>query len=144
MTPSQSLPRKPFLLFLRNTGAENYQGIPAEQRDRMVARWNEWFEGLLRQGKAVEGQPLEEKSRLVSGPGGQRVIDGPFAEAKEAIGGYIKLMVADFEEATRIARSHPGLETGLLIEIRELTDDCHLGVVTTGKLEKAAAASVSR
>ena len=60
--------------------------------------------------------------------GGARVIDGPFAEAKEAIGGYVKLMVESIDEATAIAQQHPGLDYGLEIEVREMTASCHLGV----------------
>jgi len=56
------------------------------------------------------------------------VVDGPFAEAKEAIGGYVKLLVSGLEEATEIAKRHPGLEYGLVIEVRSMTPSCHLGV----------------
>lgn len=93
-----------------------------------MTRWNAWYDTLAAQGKAVEGQPLELETRLVSGQGGARVVDGPFAEAKEAIGGYVKLLVNDLDEATRIAQEHPGLAYGLIIEVRQMMDTCHLGV----------------
>jgi len=93
-----------------------------------MTRWTAWYDGLAAQGKAVEGQPLELETRVVSGAGGSRVVDGPFAEAKEAVGGYVKLLVSGTEEATEIARRHPGLAYGLIIEVRQLTDTCHLGV----------------
>lgn len=122
--------RSPFLLLFRNTGAENYRHLSPDQRQEVVQRWNAWFEGLVAQGKAVEGQPLEDATRIVAGPGGSRVTDGPFPESKEAIGGYVKLMVRDLDEATAIARLHPGLEYGLIVEVRAMTPDCHLGVNT--------------
>lgn len=118
----------PYLLFFRNSGPENYQHLSADERQRLVMRWNAWYDELAAAGKAVEGQPLESETRTVSGPGGARVVDGPFAEAKEAIGGYVKLLVRDFDEATAIARRHPGLEFGLQIEVRQMTNHCHLGV----------------
>ena len=93
-----------------------------------MQKWNAWYDGLAKTGRAVEGQPLELETRLVSGSGGARVIDGPFAEAKEAIGGYVKLMVGSMDEATAIAQQHPGLDYGLEIEVREMTSSCHLGV----------------
>jgi len=124
------LTRAPYLLLFRNTGPENYRHLSPDERQEVVQRWNAWFEGLVAQGKAVEGQPLEDATRIVSGPGGNRVTDGPFPETKEAIGGYVKLMVRDLEEATAIARLHPGLEYGLVVEVRALTPDCHLGVNT--------------
>lgn len=123
-------PPAAYLLLFRNSGPENYQHLSAEQRQQIVTRWNAWFEGLVAEGKATEGQPLEAETRIVAGPGGARITDGPFPEAKEAVGGYVKLLVGGVEEATEIARRHPGLEHGLVIEIRELTPHCHLGVNT--------------
>jgi hypothetical protein len=118
------------MLFFRNSGPENHQHLTPDQRQQLVTRWNAWFEGLVAQGKATEGQPLELDTRIVSGPGGARVVDGPFPEAKEAIAGYVKLMVSGLDEATEIARRHPGLAYGLIIEVRQMTPDCHLGVNT--------------
>jgi hypothetical protein len=122
--------RAPYLLLFRNTGPGNYRHLSPDERQEIVQRWNAWFEALVAEGKAVEGQPLEDATRIVAGPGGSRVTDGPFPESKEAIGGYVKLMVGDLEEATAIARLHPGLEYGLIIEVRAMTPDCRLGVTT--------------
>jgi hypothetical protein len=128
--PNQPAPAPaPYMLFFRNSGPETHAHLSPAQRQQLVTRWNAWFEGLVAQGKAVEGQPLELDTRVVSGPGGTRVVDGPFPEAKEAIGGYVKLLVSDLDEATTIAQRHPGLEYGLVIEVRQ-AGECHLGVNT--------------
>lgn len=119
---------KPYLLLFRNTGEELFRPLPADQRQQLVDRWNSWYDRLVDQGKAVEGQPLVEETRVVSGPGGTRITDGPFPEAKEAIGGFVKLMVSSFDEATEIAKQHPALDFGMKIEVREAVDHCHLGV----------------
>ncbi|HVT72793.1 MAG TPA: YciI family protein [Lacunisphaera sp.] len=126
-------PRAHYMLFFRNTGPENYQHLSPEQRQEVVTRWNDWFEGLLAQGKALEGQPLVMEARLVSGPGGSRVTDGPFIEGKEAIAGYVTLLVSDIDEAVAIAQRHPGLAYGMKIEVRQMTPDCHLGVNTKAR-----------
>jgi len=120
----------PYILFFRNSGPDVFQPLSAEQRQQLVARWNAWYEGLLADGRAVDGQPLELDTRLVSGPGGQRVVDGPFPESKEAIGGYVLLQVSGLAEATEIAQRHPALEYGIVIEIRPMVGRCHLGVVS--------------
>jgi hypothetical protein len=134
--------QNPYLLFFRNTGPEMYQHMSAEQRQKIVTQWNAWFEGLVAEGKALEGQPLQPSTRVISGAGGARVIDGPFVEAKEAIAGYVKLLVKDLDEATAIAKNHPALAHGMIIEVREMTPDCHLGVVTR-PLSPAPAASIT-
>lgn len=122
-----------YMLLFRNTGPENHQHLSPEQRQQLITDWNAWFDGLVAEGKAVEGQPLEIETRIVSGPGGARITDGPFPETKEAIGGYVTLRVGSMEEATAISRRHPGLAYGLIIEIRQLTPDCHLGVNTRSR-----------
>jgi hypothetical protein len=126
----------PYMLFFRNSGPENHRHLSPEERQQLITRWNAWFEPLVSQGKAIEGQPLEPETRIVSGSGGSRITDGPFPEAKEAIGGYVSLMVNDLDEATEIAKQHPGLAYGLIIEIRQMTPDCHLGVVTRSRVSQ--------
>jgi len=135
-------PAGPCMLFFRNTGPEIFQPLSAFQRQTLIKDWNAWFEGLLADGRAVEGQPLELETRIVSGPGGSRVTDGPFPEAKEAIGGYVLLAVTSLEEATAIARNHPSLAYGMIIEVRQLAGGCHLGVTTTARSRQTQVAAV--
>ena len=52
------------------------------------------------------------------------MADGPFAESKEAIGGYFYLTVADENEAIEIAQQCPGLEYGAVVEVRPVADVC--------------------
>lgn len=118
----------PFILFFRNSGPETHAHLSADERQQLMTRWNAWYDDLAAEGKAIAGTPLELETRIVSGARGERVVDGPFAETKEAIGGYVMLMVNDLEEATAIAQDHPGLPYGLQIEVRRLADSCHLGV----------------
>ncbi len=126
----------PYMLLFRNTGPEVFKDLSADERQALIAQWNAWFEGLLAKGKAIEGQPLEMETRMVSGPNGSRVTDGPFPEAKEAIGGYVTLLVSGLDEATDIARRHPALAHGMKIEVRAMTPDCHLGVTTRARVER--------
>lgn len=121
--------RTPFLLVFRNTGPENHAHLSPEDRQTLLKQWNAWYDDLAGQGLALSGQPLDEASRVISGVAGQRVIDGPFPEAKEAIGGYVALLATSMEEATQWAKTHPGLAYGMKIEIRPFAQNCHLGVV---------------
>jgi hypothetical protein len=106
-----------------------------------MQEWNAWYDGLAAQGKVQHGHPLEPQVRVVSGPRGERVLDGPFAESKEAIGGYFLLTVADLEEATEIAQRCPSLRLGMTVEVRAIADACAaLGV--QGRPLTAEAASV--
>jgi len=110
------------MLLFRNAGIETHQHLNAEERQRLAQAWNDWYDSLASQGKVEHGRPLALEGRVVTGTRGQTVIDGPFAEAKEVVGGYIFLTVADIDEATEIAKGCPGLPLGLIVEVRPVAD----------------------
>ncbi len=112
----------PYLLLFRNAGPEAHQHLSAEQRTQLTKQWNDWYDGLAAQGKIQHGRPLGPQGRVVSGVRGRSVIDGPYAEAKEAVGGYFFLNVANLDEATEIAKMCPGLPIGLTVEVRPIVE----------------------
>ncbi|MGH8608545.1 MAG: YciI family protein [Gammaproteobacteria bacterium] len=89
-----------------------------------MSEWYAWFDRLIQEGKCKGGHPLRDEGKLVSGKRGRIVTDGPFAESKEAIGGYFHLHVADEAEAIAIAQQCPGLEYGCVVEVRPLAERC--------------------
>ena len=76
-----------------------------------------WHHGLVEQGKFRPGQRLARETRLVTRSG---ITDGPFAEAKEVVGGYWFVVAGSLDEAARIAAQNPCLACGLSFEIRPL------------------------
>jgi hypothetical protein len=111
-----------YLLLFRGTNWD--KGLSPEQLQKVVTDWYAWFERLKAEGKCLGGHPLQEEGKVVSGPGGRTVADGPFAESKEAVGGYFYLQVADENEAVSIARQCPGLPYGMRVEVRPVADMC--------------------
>jgi hypothetical protein len=118
MPTDSSRPASPYLLLFRNAGEGSHRHLSPEQRTQLTKQWNDWYDGLAAEGKVEHGHPLELTGRVISGPRGELVTDGPFAEAKEAIGGYFFLKVADLDEATEIGKNCPGLPHGLIVEVR--------------------------
>jgi hypothetical protein len=104
-------------------GTDWYRGLSPEEMQQITDRWMAWFNGLKEQGTAVAGSPLETDGRIVSGKNGM-VSDGPFAEAKETIGGYFLLNVNTMDEAVAIARDCPGLPYGIRVEVRPVAGEC--------------------
>ena len=100
------------------------RGLSPAQLQKVVSDWMAWFERLKAEGKCAGGHPLEEEGKVVSGKQGRTVADGPFAESKEAIGGYFYLTVADENEAIEIAQQCPGLEYGAVVEVPPVADIC--------------------
>ncbi len=111
-----------YLLLFR--GLEWDQGLGPEDLQRVMDEVMAWFEGLQEQGKVKGGQPLDRSGRYVSGKGGRIIADGPFAESKEVVGGYLLLDTDSLEEAVAVARSCPTLNYGITIEVRPVLEDC--------------------
>ena len=94
------------------------RGLSPEEIQNVMNRWIAWFDRLTEQGKARAGQPLTDKGKVISGKRGQTVLDGPFAESKETVAGYILLQVDNLDEAVEIAKECPGLDYGISVEVR--------------------------
>src|SRR4051812_3784954 len=107
---------------------EWYNKLSQEELQKLIGQNHAWFERLTAEGKATPGRALERTGVTVSGKNGKFVMDGPFAESKEAIGGYLMLDVETMEEAIAIAQSSPGLAYGGSIEVRPLSEECPLDV----------------
>ena len=113
-----------YMLIFR--GTDWHKGLSPEQMQRVADQWMAWFKRLTEQGKAVAGNPLEREGKIVSGKNGRVVADGPFAESKEAIGGYFLLKVNSLDEAVAIAKECPGLSYGAQVEVRPVMEQCPL------------------
>jgi hypothetical protein len=116
----------PYLLIFRDPDPAALDALSPEQRQQLLEQWNAWYERLSGQGKVDLGRPLEPTGRVVRWVSG-RVTDGPFVEAKEAIGGFFLLKVSGLDEATEIARMCPGLRYGIDVEVRPVASSCALG-----------------
>jgi hypothetical protein len=86
--------------------------------DRMLAFGRE----LTERGVLLASQSLKSTDsavRLTRKAGRSTLVDGPFAEAKEMIGGFFLLDVGTYDEALAIAEACPAAEW-CTIEIREV------------------------
>jgi len=111
-----------YLLIFR--GTDWHKGLSPEQTQKVAGEWMAWFMRLKEQNKVAGGSPLEPSGKLVSGKNGRVVADGPFAESKEAIGGFFHVTVASIEEAVAIAKDCPGLNYGAKVEVRPVMEQC--------------------
>ncbi len=89
----------------------------SEEIQAAIDAFYDWHERLVREGKARGGQRLAQPSVLVSQLG---LIDGPFTEAKEVIGGYWFFVADSLEEAAALAAQNPCMACGLMYEVRPL------------------------
>ena len=98
--------------------------LPPGRYDEMMRDCLGHADGLRRAGKLLESQMLEDapKAKSVRLRGGRRTVtDGPFAEAKEVLGGFNIIEAESMEEATEIAAKFPWAEVGC-VEVRPIRD----------------------
>src|SRR5512133_1387209 len=123
-----------YMLLFRGTDLR--KGLSPEELQKVTDNWMAWFKRLTEEGKAIAGNPLEREGKIVSGK--NRVVsDGPFAESKEAIGGYFLLSVASFDDAVAIAQQGPVLPYGVKVEVRPVAAECPVASELKGEAQFA-------
>lgn len=89
-----------------------------EQMQVYMSMYHEWVNGIIAQEKFVGGKGLSTEGKVVrSGV----VTDGPFAELKESVAGFIIIRALNFEEALEIGKACPILgDDRNSVEIRKV------------------------
>ena len=92
---------------------------PAEMQQQ-IQKWSAWFKELGDSGHLVDrGHPLERSGKVVVGKA-RSVTDGPFAEAKDFVGGFSIVEADDIAQAVELAKGCPNSEYGGSVEVRPL------------------------
>ena len=86
-----------------------------------------WFEEHQAAGRIAEVgaelQPVTTATTVKSGGSDPVVVDGPFSEAKEVVGGFTLIDVPDLDAALAMARTWPPLRfPGVSVEVRPIVD----------------------
>lgn len=119
---SASRSKSGYIIFFR--GNDWDKSLSADELQRVTTQFMAWFERLSQEGIAKTGAPLEHEGMVVTHKQGRTVSDGPFAESKEAIGGFFLLDVDTMEKAVEIAKECPTLKYGVNVEVRKVAPDC--------------------
>ncbi|HEX4446054.1 MAG TPA: YciI family protein [Polyangiaceae bacterium] len=98
----------------------NSTGTP-EQMQKQMERWGTWLKELGAKGHLKDmGHPLEAGGTIVKGKAKGAVTDGPFAEAKDLIGGYSLVQATDLAQAAELSKGCPIFEVGGVVEVRPI------------------------
>jgi hypothetical protein len=104
-----------YLCIQRSQPGKGNKPSPA-QMEAMYAKFNAWKEKF--QDNIVDMGGRLGSGKLVTVEG---ATDGPFAETKEVIGGFMIVSAESLEEAIEVARGCPGLVSpGSGVEVREI------------------------
>jgi len=95
-----------------------FQNMSPEQQKAAELKYREW---MSRPGTIDAKRLTVDPGRIVRGNGGApHVTDGPYSETKEHLGGFYLIEAASFEEAVEATKTHPHVQFGGTVEIRQL------------------------
>jgi hypothetical protein len=101
-----------------------FENMPESERDAFVDACFTYDDVLRKNGHFAGGEGLQPARNAVTlrfRSGKVSVIDGPFAETKEQIGGILILEANDLNHAIQLMSKHPGVRAGPF-EIRPAAD----------------------
>ncbi|MDN3497293.1 YciI family protein [Planococcus sp. APC 4015] len=100
--------------------------VPAERMREVYGRIFQWYQehDAAIDDSGAELMPPDTATSLKHAAGGPVVVDGPFSEAREVIGGFSVIDVPDLDAALAMAKTWPMLELeGTSVEIRPIVTD---------------------
>ncbi len=93
------------------------RGATPAESEQIMQKWMNWFKELTASGNLKDGgQPLEAEGKVVRDT--RTVTDGPYAEAKDLVGGYTLVAADSLAHASELAKGCPILERQGLVEVR--------------------------
>ena len=106
--------------FLYLDDGVEYQGNPTPEQQAVYAHIFKWFEtnGSRFVDDGAELQPTRTATTIRRKAGGVTVVDGPFIEAKESVGGLSIIEATDMKAAVELAKTWPGYG----VEVRPILD----------------------
>jgi hypothetical protein len=98
-------------------GGRTQESSP-EQMQQEMQKWRVWIDELGKKGHFKAGEPLDRTGKVVTGK--QKVVtDGPYAEAKDLVGGYLIVAAENIAQATELAKGCPIFDQPLgSVEVR--------------------------
>jgi hypothetical protein len=105
-----------FMMIFRNT-ASGEKPTP-EQMQQSIKHWQDWMGSIAAQGKFTGTNRLGSEGKTLKP--GNVVTDGPYAEVKEIVGGYLIVKANSIDEALKLAEGCPILQIGGHVEVRNV------------------------
>jgi hypothetical protein len=110
-----------YMLLLYDCPA-SWKDISPDEMQKAIQKYIAWGERLHNQGVFEASHKLAaDVGKVIRGHGKQlRVIDGPYSETKEILGGYFLIDAPNYNDAVKQCNDCPHLEYGGTIEVREV------------------------
>jgi hypothetical protein len=108
-----------YLLLLRND-PQNFSCMSPTQGQELMSKFIKWTEGLHQAGHLAGVERLAQGGQTLRKRGEVIAVDGPYAEAKEAVAGLYILDAQGPDEALHLAQGCPVLQVGGSVEVRPI------------------------
>jgi len=99
-------------------GGTNVGASPQQMQEHMQ-KWGDWIQQLSKTGNFKAGEPLEAEGKVIKGRK-KVVTDGPYAEAKDLVGGYLLISAKNLDEAVELSRGCPVFDSDGSVEVRPI------------------------
>jgi len=108
-----------FLYVFRGNRSGMTPTASPQEMQQLMQKWRNWIEQLTRSGNFKAGEPLEPTGKVIRGRT-KIVTDGPYAEAKDVVGGYLLIDARSLDEAVELSRGCPVFENDGSVEVRPI------------------------
>jgi hypothetical protein len=109
---------KDFVFLFR--GGLDFTKASSEQLQQVIANWKNWTEELARKGLYDGGDRLTRNDAAVVKGSARQIVNRPYSESKEIVGGYIKIKADNLQQAIEISKGCPIFNFDGIVEIREV------------------------
>jgi hypothetical protein len=92
-----------------------------QQMQERLQKWGAWIQQLSKTGNFKAAEPLEAEGKVIKGRK-KVVTDGPYAEAKDLVGGYLLLSAKNLDEAVELSRGCPIFDSDGSVEVRPIRE----------------------
>ncbi|WP_282042786.1 YciI family protein [Winogradskyella flava] len=106
-----------FMMIFRMDYKPNFKPSTKQIQDN-IKQWQDWIGGIASNGKLVGTNRLGFQGKTLKS--NKVIIEGPYAELKETVSGYIMVKADDLNQAFEMANGCPILNAGGSVEVRAI------------------------
>ena len=107
---------KEYMMIFRNEKNDTAPQPTEAQMQAVMGDWQRWIKEVANNGRFSGTNRLYPEGKTLKP--GNVITDGPYAEVKEIVGGYLVVKANSLDEAVELAKACPNLTYGGNVEVR--------------------------
>ena len=110
----------PFMVLIHQEEADFSKYSPNDFQN-LMQQFQTWTQKITKEGYFVAGDKLtKDPGKTIKVKNGRVIVDGPYADSKDAIGGYYVIKAESMDEALEVVKGCPAMTYGGILEVREV------------------------